>query len=345
MSRFALWTHVVIACVGLLFAWWRQDYVAARGLALTSAVLLDASPGDVASVKYTWDKGNTEVTTAGTGDERVSSVRVDREISAKPSKDDKDKDNAKDNADAAKDASTTTPAAREQAVVRGGKVVNDAMDTLEPLRSKRTLGVVPEAQREAMGLSKSTRTVVVTTRKGATVTLRLGDAAYGSQGRYAMVDGSDVVHLLDNSVAAALEGGPDVLAEKRVVTLPIERIGALVVRKGASTRTFRHVNADQTSLRQLQTVVDGRPSGERNDAAGKLLTTLRNLKGTQVVDAAPASEPLVVFAVDNQDGKRFPVELFAKQSGGYVVRANEQVQELPETSVRELLSDVDAALE
>jgi hypothetical protein len=188
----------------------------------------------------------------------------------------------------------------------------------------------------------------VETSKGRRLELVLGDAAYGTQGRYAMVAGQPQVHLVDGGLVTGLEGGLDALAEKRVVTLPIERIAGLVLRRGTTSKGFAHVDADQTSLRRLEPLKEGRPTGEKSAAAGKALTSLRNLKGGRVITdvTVAATAPVSMMAeVESASGKKFVIEVLLRPDGGYWASAGGQLYELAETPAKELLGDVDAALE
>ena len=335
MTRASMWIHIGLCVAALGFAWQAAHAVRER-TGPSSTVLLAADEGDVAAVDYAWDTGATHVRRDGTS----VVVDVDRELPGKATKDEK-KDEKKDaDAPASTDAAPAAPT-REKLRFPGGRPVTNALKALEPLRSKRTLGVVDDARLAAMGLAQPARTLTVTTKSGRSVTLELGDTSFGAQGRYARVKGDNVVHLIDAAVTSGVEGGVDTLLEKQPLTAELEDVRAYAVKSGDRSASFVHVARQQPTKRYFAR----RDDGETKDEAGtKLLATLRNLRGTKLADdatAAAAGAVVAAFAIDA--GAPVTVEIVERGDGaGHLARVKPWTWELAPTQARELLDDVDA---
>ena len=345
MSRVGMWIHVALCAAALAFAWTSAHQVAEKQGGPSSVTLLAAAAGDVVGVSYRWDKGSTVTTVSGTGAARHALVKVDRELPAKkPAKTD-----AKDGVDpkaGAEAEAAAVPAAiaalpeRETGTIPGGKTVLAAITGLEPFKTKRSLGVVDDARLEAMGLKNPLRSLEVKTASGQSLVLEIGEASYGAQGRYARVKGQPEVHLIDTAIVTGLEGGIDALLEKRALTAELETISGYSVVAGAKSAAFTHVDREQVSTRFF--AIDG----VKKEAAGKLMTTLRNLRGTKLAnaDASTAASAVVKVVVDTTGG---PVTIEMVEGGageGNLLRAGGFVYEITATQARELQDDVDAAV-
>jgi hypothetical protein len=329
MSRFALWSHIVLCVLGLGLAWQAAHHERERTGGPSSVTLLDVEPAAIASLDYRWDKGTTRVRREG----RQLLVEVDRELPPKaPPKSDADGDAA---------PAVAAEPAREKATIPAGKVVVGAIDAVAPLKTKRTLGVIAADRLGSMGLAEPQRSLTITTARGRTLTLDIGDASYGAQGRYARVRGDDVVHLLEPAIVSGVEGSVDALLEKRPLPAEIDAVRALAVRAGDRAGEWVHVDRDQPAKRRLARRDE--PNG-KDDAATKLLGTLRGLRGTKLVDdAAKAGDAVATFVVDLGDEGPLTLELVQRGDGsGHVVRAGPWAWELAATPVKELLDDVDA---
>lgn len=346
MNRVGMWFNVTLCALALAFAWTAAHAVAEKKGGPSSVVLLEAAAGDVTSVVYSWDKGRTETTLVGTGPARRATVTVDRELPPKkPEKKDEKKDDKKDDAAPADvpDA-LVAPPEREAGVVPGGKTVLTAIAALEPLKTKRSLGVVDDAARlTAMGLTAPLRRLEVKTAK-ATLVLEIGEASYGAQGRYARVVGSREVHLIDPAIVTGLEAGKDALLEKRLVPQDLEQITGFTLKRADKTGPFVHVDKDQASVRFVASKDD--PTTKK-DAAGKLLSTLRNLRGNSLAsaDAIAKAGAVVVTAIIESTNGPWPVDLVERgDAEGHLFRVGGFVYEATATQARELQDDVDAAL-
>jgi hypothetical protein len=345
MTRFGMWFHVSLCVAALAFAWSSAHRVAEKKGGPSSVTLFDVAAGDVTRVVYSWDKGRTETVLSGRGDARRATVTIDRELPPKkPEKNDSRKDDQKDAAANDVPAALEAPPERETGVIPGGKTVLSAVAALEPLKTKRSLGVVDdEARLGAMGLAKPVRRLEVQAGSRS-LALEIGEASYGAQGRYARVVGSREVHLIDGAIVTGLEGGRDALLEKRIVPWDLEKIAGFSVTRGDKAGAFVHVDRDQPSVRFVAAKDD---PATKKDAAGKLLSTLRNLRGSSLVsaDAAAKAGAVVVAVVIETEHGSWPVELVERgDSEGFLLRAGGYSYEATPTQARELQDDVDAAL-
>jgi hypothetical protein len=363
MTRAGMWSHIALCAVALSFAWVSAHRVAEKKGGPSSVTLLDVEPGEIAKVTYRWDKGQTETTLSGAGAARRATVKVDRQLPPKKPDDKKPDDKKPDDkkpddkkpdgpqpdthvpTDASVPPADVAEPTREVAVIPGGKVVLTAVAALEPLKTKRTLGPVDDAERlTAMGLSPPVRRLEVTA--GArSLTLEIGEASFGAQGRYARVVGSRDVHLIDGAIVTGLEGGVDALLEKRLVPAELDAIVGFTVRRGDKTAAFVHVDRDQASVRFVASKDD--PTTKK-EAAGKALSTLRNLRGNALVSADVAAQATSIVAaavIETETGPLF-VELVERgdQPGSFVLRSGGTSYEATATQARELQDDLDAAL-
>lgn len=338
MSRTTLWLHAVLCALALGFAWRTAHTEKEKKGGPSVTVLLDADKGDVVSVDYTWDKGTTKTVVSGTAKNRSAVVDVDREVPKKapPKK--------KDDKDEAPAALVEEVAEREKATLPGGKNVITAIEALEPLKTLRTLGVVDDVRLLAMGLQPPLRTLTVTTKK-KTLVLELGEASYGAQGRYARVKGDSVVHLIDAAIVTGLEGGADSLLEKRLLTAELDAITGFAVKStkkdSEKVAAFIHVDKDQASTRYFAKKDD---PGRKDEAAGKLMTSLRNLRGNKLVTNTGGDADLgavvATFVVDVA-GSAVTIEI-VERADGFVARVGRWVYELTATQSKELFDDVSA---
>lgn len=364
MTARALVAHLVFAALALAFAWRQAHTAKDRGVGASSVVLLDARAGDVAKVGYSWPQGSTSVATEGSGPARSVVVELDRlredpSASKKDSKPEASKESAAGAAASGADAGPTpndpastdgppeaivAPPTREQARFPGGRSVVAALEALEPLKTRRTLGFVDAARLKAMGLDAPERSLTITTTGGASLVLDVGEQAYGGQGRYVRVRGDSAVHLIDTAVVTGLEGSLDTLLEKRLVTLDIEDVVTLKASAGGKTRAFMHADREQPQKRRFVSQDD--PSAA-SDAAGKVMTSLRNVRGTKLLgeaDLAGASAAAVV-QIDVAERPSMTVELIERSGGGYAARSGAWVWQVSETQARELLEDVTGVLD
>ena len=359
MSRTMLWGHVVLCVLALGFAWQRAHEVQTKQGGPSSVVLLDADVGEIQEVTFVSADGTVIITPSGKDEALAAVVTVDRlgeekkpDKKKKKAAEDAAKDAAKDgdakDGDEVPEAIEATPP-REQATFPGQKSVLTALRDLAPLKSKRTLGVVDAAQLEAMGFAGEgalpipTLTVKTSRR---TVVLEVGAKSYGSQGHYVRIKGESVVHLIDSSVLSGVDGGVNALLEKRPLTAELEAIKGFAVTLSADTVRYLHVNRDQASTRF---VARADAPESRDDVAGKVLTSLRNLRGTALAtpeEMAAAGATVGVFSVDLEHQKPLVITLVAggDDGGGYLAKAGAYGWRLTPTSAKELIDDATSAV-
>lgn len=366
MSPRTLIVHALACVLAVGFAWRMAHRVVEKQGGPSSRTLLDAAKGDVVSVEYKWARGTSKVTSTGAEKNRVVVVDLAREIEPpkdkdkdKKDKDKKDKDKKKDDAktdagpesvaDAGPSDASEAPVEkkREEARFPAGKTVMNGVEALEPLKTRRTLGVVDAARLKSMGLDAPERFLVVTTKNGKTLELEIGESSYGGQGRYARVKGEQDVHLLESVIATGFEGAADTMMEKKPLPLAVEDIAGYDVRFGDKSAAFVHKDREQSAKRKFVPKDNLESSA---DEPGKLMTTLRNLRGGKLVaDESMVGSAVASFKVDVVD-KQEPIviELHERVDGaGHVVRAtvskgNAWAWEISETQGKELLEDLEA---
>ena len=339
MSRVAMWLHVLAAVACLVFAQVSAHRVEEKKGGPSSVVLLETAADSIKTLAYRWDKGSTTSTFSGAKGERRVVVAVDREVPPRKEQPDTKKK-------LSDDVDTPPPAivdvVREQGTIPGNKAVIAAAAALEPLKTKRTLGTVDADKLLAMGLAPPLRFLDVTTASGKQLHLEIGEQSYGAQGRYVRVVGSADVHLIDQAVVNGLEGGLDALLEKRVLLAELEQIRGFGVVVGERKGSFVHVDKDQPSTRYF--AAKDEPTIKR-EAVGKLLTTLRNVRGTGLASADVVAGAVAVrFAVD-VDGTPQVITIFERADGtGHLARIGEYTWLLTATAGKELVDDATTAL-
>lgn len=356
MSPRTLIAHALACLFAVFFAWRMAHRVVEKQGGPSSRVLLDAAKGDVVSIEYKWARGTSKLTSTGAEKNRVVIVDLAREI--EPPKEKKPKKDAKGDAgpeaNDAVDAGTDVSAApvekkREDARFLAGKTVMNGVEALEPLKTRRTLGIVDAARLKAMGLDAPERALVVTTKNGKKLELEIGESSYGGQGRYARVKGEQEVHLLESVIATGFEGAADTMMEKKPLTVAVEDITGYDVRFGDKQGAYVHKDREQSAKRKL---VPKDNLESTADEPGKVLTTLRNLRGGKLVtDESVVGSAVASFKVDVVD-KADPIviELHERVDGaGHVVRAtvakgSAWTWEITETQGKEILEDLEALL-
>jgi hypothetical protein len=358
----ALLAHLALAAVALVFAWVQGHAAEEKKGGPSSTVLFEAKKGEVTSVTYGWPRGTTRVSSKGAEAGRAVVVELDRELEVKDGKSKKkkpdtpaDKDGAEgpaaegaaaEGAAEAKGDAEVAPAApaREQARFPGGRGVMGALEGLEPLKTRRSLGPVDADRLTAMGLASPERTLTLSTASGRSLTIEIGESAYGGQGRYARVKGQDAVHLLENTLVTGLEGGADTLMEKRMVPAGVEDILGFAARLGDKERAFVHNEREQAARRRF---VPKEDRSSVRDEPGKVMTTLRNLRAHRLAaDPAVAGSAVAAFIVDIDGRAPLKVEVIERiDAEGHLVRSDGWLYEVSETQAKELLEDLAAALE
>jgi hypothetical protein len=335
----ALRWNAGLLAAALGFAWIMSNRAADHG-GPSESKLLDCQPGEVTRIAYTWPQGTTVTTSVGTDKQRRVVVDVERDVIVKP-------EVAPPHTDGGVIDDAVPPTTKhESAHVPAGKTVLASLELLEPLKARRTLGDVDDAREKAMGLDKPQRTLAITTA-GKTLTLDVGEASYGAQGRYVRVHGERAVRLIDNAIVNGLEGGADTLMERRVVVEAPEDIAALLVQVGDKSATFMHVDRDQPQKQHFARKDD--PTG-KSDEANQVLTTLRGLRVTSwSVANGRALGPVVATCQLDVGGHVRTLALHDPAPGGTptdasTIEVDGLVGDLNAAQSKELLEDARAAL-
>ena len=184
------------------------------------------------------------------------------------------------------------------------------------------------------------RQLVVTTSNGKSLEVESGESSYGGQGRYARVKGEKTVHLLDASVVTGFEGGPESLIEKRIVVANQEDIVGYTARYGDKEAAFVQVDREQAAKRKFVPKDD---LSSTNDAPGKLMSTLRNVRASKVVEPKVGASAIATFVVETTTRDKQKIEVLERSDGeGHVIATDGWVFEVSETQSKELLDDLQA---
>lgn len=348
MSFKTLTAHALFALAAMITAWWLAHRVEEKKGGPTSVVLLDAKKGEVKSIAYQWPKGSSTVTPSGSGDVRRATVEVSRTVEPKktpPKKDDKKAAGA--DAGVADGGAAEAPEpepqpTREEARFPGAKAVLSAVESLEPLKTRRSLGEVDAGRLKEMGLEAPERTLTVTTANGQKLVLEIGETSYGGQGRYARKQGDSMVHLIESALVTGLEGGVDTLMEKRILLPEPEKVLGFEVRHGDKGGAFVHVERSQSAKRFFASRED---PAAKSEEAGAVMKTLRDMRATKLAASNQAGSAVATVVVEVEDGGKAVVELVERvDAAGYLVKSGDWLFEISETHGKELLEDLGALL-
>lgn len=341
--------HAALLVVGALLsylAWNREE-----GLGEEKAVVLAAlEKKDIEEVRYIWPEGDVVITPLGKGDDLswVATLtyvpETKEDAKGAPKEDESESEDALNDAGPSRETTADeAPKARVTERFPGGRSVERAMESFAPLSARRNLGKVAPERLSAMGLESPERTLVVKA-KGKTWTFRVGDGTYGDQGRYAKLDGSDDVLLLDASAVRGLEGSPVRLMETRLVTLESEAVTAMSLTSGERKATFRHVEREQPKKRHF--VHEDAPERRSEEASG-LLSTVRGLRASKFVEksALVGATPRATVTLARASGEPLVVTVYeAQDRSEHLVQAGPWLAEVPAARARNLLDDITAAL-
>ena len=348
MSFRTLTAHALFALAAVLAAWWLAHRVEEKKGGPTSVVLLDAKKGEVKSIAYQWPKGSSTVTPSGSGDARRATVEVSRTVDPKktpPKKDDKKAAGADGGVADAGAAGTPEPEpqpTREEARFPGAKAVLTSVESLEPLKTRRSLGEVDAGRLKEMGLESPERTLTITTASGQKLVLEIGESSYGGQGRYARKQGDRVVHLIESSLVTGLEGGVDTLMEKRILLPEAEKVLGFEVRHGDKGAAFVHVERSQSAKRYFAAKDD---PGTKSEEAGAVMKTLRDMRATKLATKNQAGSAVATVVIDVEGSGGNALELVERvDASGYLVKSGDWLFEISETHGKELLEDLGALL-
>lgn len=342
--------HAALLLVGALLsylAWNRPE----GGGAEKAVVLAALEKKDLEELRFSWPEGELALRPLGKGDDLSWAVTLtyekeQKDDAAQGGADDEAQENAQGEAQDAGPDAVAEEAPKKVRVTEsfpGGRSVERAVDGLTPLRARRSLGKIAADRLEAMGLDKPERTLSVKA-KGKTWTFRIGDATYGDQGRYAQLEGSDEVLLLEGAAVRGLEGSPVRLMESRLVILESEAITAMTLTSGERRASFRHVEREQPKKRHF--VHEDAPEQRSEEAAG-LLSTLRGLRATKFVDESALSGATLRATVTLARAKGDPLTVTLYEVAGgsdFLVQAGPWIADVPAARARNLLDDISAAL-
>jgi hypothetical protein len=351
MTR-ALIGHAVllVGALGLAFAVWTGDKSKGDDEA---PVLVALAVEQLASLRYTWPEGETQLTPVGAGEDRSYRVHLTRRTAVKkpaasqPATLPATSQPAAVDGGAAEDAGAA-PAVEEIKVETSsfpaGATVAQALEKLAPLTALRSLGRVDGAQLTRMGLDQPARVLEV--QAGArSYTLEIGDKTYGAQGHYARLRGQAEVVLIASAVVNGLEGAESKLMEWRLAPVEVEAIAALELRSGPRTTRLLHVDREQPQKRHF--ALASSPEQKSDEAEG-LVNRLRGLRASLYLEQAPApgaASEAVTFVVQRAQGQPLQISLLELGDGsGYLARSGTWIAEVSAAQARGLIDDAAALL-
>jgi hypothetical protein len=217
-----------------------------------------------------------------------------------------------------------------------------SIEKLAPISAKRDLGQVDDSQLAAMKLDAPTERLLIK-YKGGEHEWILGSKTYGNQGQYGRVANSDKVYLLPMGMLRGFSGDEKRLAERRLVDVSSEKITSFSLARDAAQRTFIHHFKEQAKKRYF--AIEGADE-EPSEDAKKFIAALRSLRVSRYVDAdtLKKSTPAASFSVAQEEATTLKGSLFLMEGGDGYLQVGPWVGELKESSMREILDDLDGLL-
>ena len=321
----------LLAALGLAAWVWSGADPESSATEKREVTLLDLKLSELSEVKATWPDGEATFTPPKTEGarwrvEHVSVTPPAPNVDAGPSHG---------------DAGTPTPEAKEtRRVFPASKSAMRSLKALAPLKARRTLGHMDDAELSKMGLKDPERTLRLQTKSGAHL-FQLGNKTFGGQTRY-VLDERGEVHLVTESTLAGLMGAASKLMERRLVDVDPEDVVTLTVQIGERSAAFTHVNREQRSQRYFA------PKGEkekRSEEAANLLADLRMLRAKTYLNAKEVAQasPVGTFEITLAEGPSLKGALL-ERADGYALRVGAWVAELPPARGREVVEDMTTVL-
>lgn len=347
MSK-ALVAHVALLVLGLTCAaWmWRAPTTSAGEGKVT---LLDHALADVERIELRGADSVVELTSYPDGEDLAWAVKLVRSVAERPApgpRDDVADAGVAGAADGGAEPAAGGPEAKKEPktfVFPAGSSVVRSVEKLAPFIVDRSLSDVPQERLATMGLDDPKEELVIVAR-GKTWRYQVGGKTYGGRGYY--LRGEDgVVHLAPGDALRGLEGTETKLAERRLVTLPLEDIAAASFERKGRKGRFVHTDRDQPKKRFF--ALEGSPE-EKNDEASGAVGALRRMRSTRYLvpeEASPGDRPLALaFVLERADGGRVEGRIYEPQGGQALVVVDRWTAEVSEGQAKAVLDDVDAAL-
>ena len=274
--------HALLAIGGLTLAYlvWTDD---APSREVDEVELVDCDPDEVSEVVLRTAEKDVTLTIEREGDEVTARVEVVRH------RDDQD-----DEADT---------------FVASIDALDEFLELFVPLRARRSLGELDEAQLEEVGLAEDPGSLVLTCA-GGSHTFRIGGRAYGSGDRYARAESGGPVQLLSNERLQALESAEFRLMERRLHTFEWTEVTGLRVDAWGQTKNLLQRNRLDENAAEW---VDAQSPDRRNEAYGNWLASYPRMRvqrylargaepGSDLEQSAP-SERSMRLTVTGEDGE------------------------------------------
>lgn len=329
---------LALSLVGAYLTWTDDGDGEAR---TTDVVALRATADQLQ--KVTWNDGDTTIVMTRPSDDLGTYVWFEHtEVPSTPAPDeDAAADPLVDGPDAAGDEAPEPTGEPEVTTFAGNEQAVELWDAFAPLYALRELTVADEGSLASYGLDEPKTTIDIDVN-GKTVTLELGDEAYGTRDRYARLDGR--LFLLDDQDIRPLQFARTRLIERKLFPLDEKAIDEVQVRRGTDARTIVQRNADDRTKAYWADAT----SPETSDVeAGTWLGKLFRMRVRTYTDDATGLTPVFTYAVTG-DGSTYAVEVLSRTaddgSTDYVARSthNRALVELTKSLAEEAVADLDA---
>lgn len=223
----------------------------------------------------------------------------------------------------------------------GSDRARELVEELVPFTAARILGTIDEAQRREFGLVEPTEQLLLQIA-GATHTILVGNATYGSGDRYAQLN--DQVFLLKSSVLTPLRGGANVLFERRALPVDQGTIRRVQVKTPDATReVIQRFGEDKKKAFYADPAVPD----EKLETVTNWVDRVLKLRVERVGVDRPAGEPALVVELVNGKGSLGTLELWSPASGQSVITSTffSAPATVTSSNAEAILRDLNAILE
>ncbi len=288
MNRKSVLAHAILALGGLTLAYlvWTDEGPTAD---VDEVELVDCDPEDVSAVELRTDDKHVTVTIDRDGDDLLARVVVVRH---REGGDDE-----------------------TQEFVASIDSLGDWLEQVAPLRARRTLGDLDDAQLEEIGLAESPGSFALTCG-GTTHTFQIGGRAYGSGDRYARLESGGPVHLLGTERLQAIESAEFQLMERRLHTFEWTAVTELRLEAWGASKTLLQRNRIDAENAEW---VDRASPDRRNEVYGNWLSRYARVRVQRYLppdeepgsdlDEPAAAEPVMRLVMQGEDGELGHMEM------------------------------------
>ena len=193
---------------------------------------------------------------------------------------------------------------------------------LAPLLALRKLTDLTDEKRAATELDSSTESIEIE-KKGKTVRIRLGGEVYGTRDRYAQLDGSPDVYLVDDEMLRSLKFARTRLPDRSLWPFEVKNLAKATVAAGEDSVEFAQKNASDPS--KATWVRAANPDEDATQAQTWMEKALKLKSVRYAEDDDKLDDLKLIFALtlENEKGETMSVEVLkgTDDSGHYFARS------------------------